>query len=140
LAGLWKEAGVFYEKIAPITGLANPAGNKLGFALLKQGRKADANKLLAANLAEFLKDPKLEAKGSPVAYQIAQIYALQNSPKDALVWFEKSTRLGYADRWIAADPIWEGLRSDPKFREIVGRIQARIEAMRQRVRDEGLDR
>jgi protein kinase/serine/threonine-protein kinase len=140
LAGRWNDAGAFYEQLAPITGLANPAGNKLAFALLKQGRKAEADKLLAANLAEFLKDPKIEAKGSPIAYQIAQIHALKNSQKDALAWFEKSARLGYADRWIAVDPIWEGLRSDPKFREITDRIQARIEAMRKRVQDAGLDR
>jgi TolB-like protein len=140
LAGRWKDAGAFYEKIAPITGLANPAGNKLAFALLKQGRKAEADKLLAANLAEFLKDPKIEAKGAPIAYQIAQIHALKNAPKDALDWLEKSARLGFADRWIAVDPIWGGLRSDPKFREITDRIQARIEAMRKRVQDAGLDR
>jgi len=140
LAGRWKEAGAFYETLAPITGLANPAGNKLAFALLKQGRKAEADKLLAANLSEFLKSPQIEAKGSPVAYQIAQIHALKNNSKDALSWLEKSARLGYADRWITVDPIWEGLRSDPAFRDITDRVQSRIEAMRKRVRDEGLDR
>jgi protein kinase/serine/threonine-protein kinase len=140
LSERWKEAGAFYEKLAPITGLANQAGNKLAFALLKQGRKADADKLLAANLVEFLKSPEIEVKGSPVAYQIAQIQTLKNAPKEALDWLEKSARLGYADRWIAVDPIWGGLRSDPKYLEITDRIQARIEAMRKRVRDEGLDR
>lgn len=140
LAGGWKVAGDFYEKLAPITGLAGPAGNKLALALLKQGRKAEADKILAANLAAFLKSPRIEAKGSPVAYMIAQVQALKNSPRDALAWLEKSVRLGYADRWTAVDPIWEGLRSDPKFREIMDKSQARIEAMRKRVRDEGLDR
>lgn len=53
---------------------------------------------------------------------------------------ELTTGSTFADRWIAVDPIWEGLRSDPKFREITDRIQARIEAMRKRVQDAGLDR
>ena len=73
----WKEAAAFYEKLGPITGLANPAGNKLAFALSRLGRKAEADMLLAANLAAFLQSPRIEVEGSPVAYMIAQVNALK---------------------------------------------------------------
>ena len=140
MTGAWKEAADLYAKLGAIIGLDNVVGNKLALALLKQGRTGEADKLLEANLAAFLKSPEIRDQGSSIPRQIAEVHALKKRPGEALDWLSKSVDIGYADRWFAVDPCFESLHGEPRFKEIMGRYQDRLEAMRKRVREAGLDR
>ena len=139
LSGAWQEAADLYAKVGSATRRGNATCNKLGLALLKLGRKSEADKLLEDNLAALLKSPRIDIKGSAVPYEIASIQTMLIRPKDALDWLAKSVELGHVDRWIAVDPAWEGLRTEPRYLEITARYQNGIEAMRKRVREAGLD-
>lgn len=139
IAGDWKAAADLYGKVMAITGSATTAGPKLALILRKQGQAGEADRILKANLEAFLKNPVQDFVPSAIAYVTAQDHFLQGRVREALEALSKSVDLGYVDRWMAVDPVWEGLRADPRFREIVGRYQARMEAMRKRVHEAGLD-
>jgi hypothetical protein len=43
---------------------------------------------------------------------------------DALDWLERAISLGNENRpWFEANPLWEPLREDPRFRALMRRIE-----------------
>lgn len=65
------------------------------------------------------------APGEPVAhYNLAGVYALLGRKSEALEALEKDVALGDNDfAYLEADPWFEGVRKDPRYREIVRRMR-----------------
>ncbi len=88
----------------------------LGYSYAKAGRKGDARKILA--------DLKEQSKTRYVAaYWIALIYVGLDEKDEAFPWLEKA----YQDRswwllWAKMDPKLDSLRSDPRFKDLLKRI------------------
>jgi len=90
----------------------------LGFAYARCGKKDDA----AAVINELR---KIGDKGPPVAYFIACIEQGLGEREKAFEWLGK----GYRDRDVymralRADPIWDDIRSDPRYLKIIEGMNA----------------
>jgi eukaryotic-like serine/threonine-protein kinase len=63
-----------------------------------------------------------------IAYWLATAHAMLGDRDDALHWLERAVELGNENRtWFEADPNWEGLRTDPRFRELMQRLESASE-------------
>ncbi len=58
-----------------------------------------------------------------IAYWLATAYALEGEWEEAFNWLERAISLGNENKlWFESDPHWAGLRDDPRFRELMQRI------------------
>jgi tetratricopeptide (TPR) repeat protein len=126
---MFQEAFAEHEKIAGImTGAAPPGRGRgaggaipsagLAYTYAKAGRRAEALQVLN-RMQEASKQRYISAMGS------ARIYAALEEKDKAFEWLEEA----YADRSIAAqtfgikaDPAFDSLRSDPRFANLLRRI------------------
>jgi serine/threonine protein kinase/tetratricopeptide (TPR) repeat protein len=89
----------------------------LGFVYAVSGRRADA-----LRTANELKD--LSSHAYVDFYLIAQIYAVLGEKDMALQWLGR----GYEEHssnmvYLAIDPQWDGMRSDPRFADLLRRMR-----------------
>ncbi|HEX2609899.1 MAG TPA: tetratricopeptide repeat protein [Gemmatimonadales bacterium] len=87
-----------------------------GHAYAVAGRRAEALKVLAG-----LKE--LSSRRYVSAYHIATIHVGLGDPASAMQWLERA----YQERsdglvYLAVDPRWGGMRSDPRFAQLVRRV------------------
>src|SRR5207249_169789 len=88
----------------------------LGHSYAASGKRAEAQKVL-----DELKKQSKEKYVSP--YYMTVVCAGMGEKEQAIEWLQKA----YEDKsewlvWIKVDPVLDGLRSDPRFKEIMQRI------------------
>ncbi|MCX6577575.1 MAG: protein kinase [Candidatus Aminicenantes bacterium] len=105
-----------------------PAGDRQGYdmnmnwalLLALEGKKSDALKRMDA---ESLKYAALALWSTLPA---AEFYALLGEPQKALDWLERAVRSGdERAEWFQRDPLLAGVRSDPRFKQIMDSIAYR---------------
>lgn len=90
-------------------------------AMLAYGYAAAGNRAAASQtLKQALDSPKEDA---PSPYTVALVYIAMGDKGQAFAWLEKA----YAVRseymvWLKVDPRLNGLRSDPRFADLMGRV------------------
>ncbi|HEX8476197.1 MAG TPA: protein kinase [Pyrinomonadaceae bacterium] len=90
----------------------------LATCLSKQGDDEAAR----AELTERVRDTA--AADHDIAYWLAVAYAVLGERDEAFEWLERAISLGNENRpWFESDPNWEGLRDDPRFKELMQRIE-----------------
>ncbi|MDT5123871.1 MAG: eukaryotic-like serine/threonine-protein kinase [Acidobacteriota bacterium] len=86
--------------------------------LSAQGRHEEAR----AQLTEQVKD--VAAADHDISYWLASVYALEGERDLAFEWLERSIALGNENKqWFESDPNWESLRDDPRFQELMRKIE-----------------
>jgi serine/threonine-protein kinase len=68
---------------------------------------------------------KLQAMSGPdlaEAQYIARIYAALNDKEPALTWLERGLATGAIGFFYKDDPMWDSIRSEPRFQEIVQKV------------------
>jgi tetratricopeptide (TPR) repeat protein len=88
----------------------------LGYAYAASGRRGEAQKIV-----EGLKEQAKQHHVTP--YVIAMVYIGLGERDEAFAWIEKA----YEGRstalvWFKTDPLWDTLRSDPRYRDLLRRI------------------
>ncbi|HVG35555.1 MAG TPA: protein kinase [Pyrinomonadaceae bacterium] len=59
-----------------------------------------------------------------VPYWLASAYAMEGRTDEAFEWLERAISLGNENKpWFETNPIWEPLRSDSRFKELMQRIE-----------------
>ena len=116
---MYKEATAEFEK-ALVNSLGSPyVLSELGYAYALSGRRAEAQKALD-RLNELSKQ-----KYVPAAYRV-MIYVGLGEKDKALDWLEKSYEeryiVGDATVDIKVDPVFDPLRSDPRFEDLLRRM------------------
>jgi tetratricopeptide (TPR) repeat protein len=87
----------------------------LGMALAKSGQRDEAIKLLD--------QLKQESRSRYVpGYAIAVVYVGLNEKDEAFVWLEKDVADHATFSFSAVDPVFDDLRSDPRFKEMLKRL------------------
>jgi eukaryotic-like serine/threonine-protein kinase len=113
---MYKEGIAEFEKELAISPDSLQGLTSLGYAYAVAGRRAEAQKVLD-QLAERSKQEYVTTAASAI------IYAGLGEKDKAFEWLEK----GYEDRSIVTsvikvDPIWDPLRSDPRFQDLLRRM------------------
>jgi hypothetical protein len=83
-----------------------------GILLAAQNKRADA--------LDIIKE--LEAMSGPdlaEAQYIARIYAALNEKEMALTWLERGLATGAIGFFYKDDPMWDSIRSDPRFESLM---------------------
>src|SRR5437868_6776226 len=90
----------------------------LAMCLSKQGQHDAA-------LRELNEDVKRTASVDPdIAYAVASVYALENDLNQAFEWLQRSIALGNENApWLERDPTLASLRENPRFKQLLARIQ-----------------
>ncbi len=122
LAGTYSQKGKFSESIALLEKLARGSPDDmmvqgpLGYAYAKSGRKADAETLLK-NLTD-------ESRTKYVSgYFLSWICIGLGRKEDAMEWLERAYQRGeYQLTWMRAEPVFDPLRSDPRFADLVRKV------------------
>ncbi|MDT4895475.1 MAG: eukaryotic-like serine/threonine-protein kinase [Acidobacteriota bacterium] len=87
--------------------------------LSKLGRHAEAQ----AQITEQVKDAA--AADHDISYWLACVYALEGERDQAFEWLERAVNLGNENKlWFESDPNWENLRDDPRFAELMRKIES----------------
>jgi len=102
----------------------------MGMFFSAQGKHDDA-------LAQLTDDVKRNGEvDADIAYSIASVYALEGCSDEAFQWFERSIALGNENRpCFETDPNWEGLRSDPRFAQLMAKVKTKSTHTRERAAD-----
>ena len=149
-ASLWARFGSWDAvRTAPIADVAD-AIRRGGLAEVKAPRIIAALETILARCGElsldYLRDLDTEAARAEltdavreaaaadhdVAYWLATAYALLGEREQAFDWLERAVTLGNENRpWFESNPDWEPLREDPRFGELMRRIQNSQERARE---------
>jgi serine/threonine-protein kinase len=90
----------------------------LAMALSALGRHEEAR----AQLTERVKE--IAEADHDVPYWLASAYAMEGMADEAFEWLERAINLGNENKpWFETNPIWEPLRSDPRFKQLMDRIE-----------------
>ena len=86
-----------------------------GMIYAAQGKRAEALQIVKD--LEGISDASLSE-----AHLIAKIYASLNEREMALSWLERGLATGAIGVFYKDDPVWDPIRSDPRFTELVRRM------------------
>jgi serine/threonine-protein kinase len=90
----------------------------LAIALSAQGKHAEAR----AQLTERVKEVAALDWDGP--YWVASAYAMEGEPDEAFKWLDKAISAGNENLpWFESNPIWQPLRSDERFEQLMQRIR-----------------
>jgi TolB-like protein/predicted Ser/Thr protein kinase len=95
---------------------------RLGHALQRLGRAADAGARFEAAVGAFEERVRLGADDPHTRYYVAGVHALRSETEEALVCLEKAAQLRRALTIARAriEPEFDGLRTEPRFQALVG--------------------
>jgi tetratricopeptide (TPR) repeat protein len=103
------------------------------------GSAAEAAKLMDEILVENRKAVTGGADWPMVFMQNAAVYALRGESTATLDWLDRAYAAGWRDgRTLAIDPLFASVRKEPRFAQLLLRIQADVAAMRARADYGGL--
>ncbi len=133
-------AGGYYQKAVtinpkawhPITGVN--ATTSLGFILWKTNHRVEADEML--QYSKKLDEETLE-QGSQwwgVSYDMAAIQAIRNNKTECYHWLEKAINDGFRfHTWLSIDPLFENMRDDQRFNEIIDQLEKSVTEMRYKI-------
>jgi tetratricopeptide (TPR) repeat protein len=102
--------------------------------LLEQGQRDRALELLSSALNAAQQQVQDGNELGDVRVELAAIHALQGDAEQAIAWLQKAYDAGFRmPRELRLDPLFQTLRSDPRFEALLKRMDEDIAAMRARV-------
>jgi adenylate cyclase len=87
-----------------------------GMIYAAQGKRAEALGIIKE--LEEISGPNLSQ-----AHWIAKIYATLNEKEQALSWLERGLATGAIGSFYKDDPVWDPIRSDPRFADLLRRME-----------------
>ena len=109
------------------------------YHLHRRGASADARKIMDEILATNRRALADGADWPTVFMQNAAVYALQGQGPAALDELDRAYAAGWRDgRTLAIDPFFTSVRSEPRFTQLLSRIESDVAAMRARADYSGL--
>jgi tetratricopeptide (TPR) repeat protein len=131
-SGNYEKARDFYQKSLGST-IIPEYRIRLGYALWKLGQKDQARKLFQEALQS---DQDRVARGDEDGwprYDIAAVNAIQGNKTEAYRWLQKAVDAGAIYyRLMLRDPLFENLRGDTQFQQMMARVKVRVDEMRRR--------
>ena len=106
--------------------------------MLARRRKAGEKDEAARRLSEYLNslEEGIANKVDNVAvrYDIAAIHAVRGDKDQAIGWVQRAVDAGYVDaRQLSMDPLFENLRDDARFKQVVTQLEAKAAEIRQEI-------
>ncbi len=104
------------------------------WALLEEGREEDASRLLEEATVWLEEAISRYGTWPDLAVEYAALSALEGNREEAFRWLEGGVGSQFTGhRFLRLDPRFDSLSSDPRFNELLERMEADVAAMRGRV-------
>lgn len=104
------------------------------FLWLQAGDRAQAQPLIAAALKQNADAIAAGDRSSWTQYENAALHLMQGNAAAALEWLEQAVNSGFNDPYLLTlSPIFAPLRRDPRFLQLIDRMQRSLGEMRQRI-------
>jgi hypothetical protein len=109
------------------------------YHLQRAGSRSEASKILE-EVAEANRESLLAGADWPIVFmENAAVHALRGQSAAALDELDRAYNAGWRDgRTLAIDPLLTSVRGEPRFRQLLSRIEADVAAMRARADYSGL--
>jgi TolB-like protein len=123
-------------RLSPAQGLVwwHSGQTILGYALQQLGELGEAERQLDDHLAERLSSVESGDEWNFHHWEIATIHAIRGEADEAVAWAERAYDAGFRRaRFVDHDPMWDSMRPDPRFQELLGRIHADLADQRRGV-------
>jgi serine/threonine protein kinase/Tfp pilus assembly protein PilF len=109
---------------------------RMGFILKQSGDTEGSRAILDESMKTDQEALARQNEWYAIPYDIACVHAIRGETSEALSWLEKALDAGWTDYVIAQkDPVFQGLTSNPRFKELMSRAAMRVDAMRKRVQE-----
>jgi eukaryotic-like serine/threonine-protein kinase len=96
----------------------------LAYCYLARGERERAFDLIDDRVIEIARADQ------DIAFRLATVYALAGRNNEAIEWLECSISMGNENYpWISGNPNWEGLRDEPRFKDILEDLKVRWERL-----------
>jgi len=116
----------------PITGVN--ATTSLGFILWKTNHQAEADEMLEYSIKMDKETLEQGSQWWGVAYDLAAIQAIRNNKAECYRWLEQAIKDGFRfHAWLSIDPLFENIRDDQRFNEIIAQLEKSVTDMRYRI-------
>jgi len=120
---------------------ARTASTSLGYLLYEVGERERAESLFDASLQASHAAIERGSGWFSRNVDVAAIHAFRGNADSALVWLERAYEAGYrTSRILAQDPMFASVRADPRFSQLLGRMDEATARERARVEAEGIAR
>jgi TolB-like protein len=120
----------FEEAIAASSFEAGPSV-QLAFTLLKTGHREEGLDMINRSITITQKFLSEGNEDYSLPYVMTSINAIQGKSNEADMWMERAIDGGWVRyRFTLLDPMLANLRDDPRFKEIIGKLKARVNGMR----------
>jgi TolB-like protein/lipoprotein NlpI len=119
--GVYIQNGLFNEPLADLEKAKRERKNdpiliySTGMVYAAQGKRAEALQIIKG--LEAMSGASLDQ-----AHYIAKTYAVLNEKELALSWLERGLAAGALGGFLEVDPVWDTIRSDPRFPDLLRRM------------------
>jgi tetratricopeptide (TPR) repeat protein len=104
-----------------------------GYSFLKIGNRTEAAKAFDTALKYRQARIAEKSEASNDFTTIGAIHAISGNKTDAYKMLQNAIDSGFIEyRWLLISPVWENLRGDQQFQQIIAQLKARVEEMRKR--------
>jgi protein kinase/serine/threonine-protein kinase len=115
---------------------AGSASVSAGFILLKTGQHEEAEKILNRIHAAFLTGSTRVLRGAGSRLQMANLHAIRGDKAEAFKWLQRWIDAGGLEyRLFLRDSMWEDLRGEVRFQELMSQMKTKIDSMRRLVEE-----
>jgi TolB-like protein/Tfp pilus assembly protein PilF len=107
-----------------------------GYALWRLGDQSAAQKLFSESIG--ICEEQVESGNQRYVFRsiLAKVQAVQGEKDEALRWLQEAIDAGW--RWYdraQRDPLWENLRDEPRFQQMMAEVKAKVDEMHLRVEE-----
>jgi len=108
-----------------------------GYLLWKQGKTAEAEKMFSKLEKEYQKNKGQGDEGANAL--IGGIYAIRGDKSKAYRYLHEAVERGFVEyRILEKTPVYENLRNDAEFQQIISNLKGRVDEMRKRIKEQNL--
>jgi serine/threonine protein kinase/Tfp pilus assembly protein PilF len=138
-AGNYQNARKYFQKVTAMDSLGRTWWGKayttvLGYIYWKTGQPDTARKLFKQSLEMNHQDIEQSSEYYGSYYDLAAINAIQGRKDEACDWLQKAIDAGCREyQYASHDPLFENLRSEERFKQMMAKIKAEIDEMRKHV-------
>ncbi len=110
----------------------------LGYLLWREGQRDSARARFEKSASMDQEEIAQDTEASDPYYDLAALNAVQGNTREAYEWLQKAIDNGWVDyQFSLHDPLFENLRQDERFKQMMAQLETKMEEMRKRVKEKG---
>jgi serine/threonine protein kinase/Tfp pilus assembly protein PilF len=140
-AGNFEAAKELFQKAVELDPIGYAWGRRyvtvFGYLLWREGQRDSARARFQKSASMDQEEIAQDTEASDPYYDLAALNAVQGNKREAYEWLQKAIDNGWVDyQFSLHDPLFENLRQEERFQQMMAQLDTKMAAMRQRVKKE----